>query len=133
MFDASGLTGKSKKNMNLYPKLEQFPLPFPEENEDFKRKVDIMNMYARQLNEKFRKMPAVLDESSKKTPDIERYGDVALVREVPYVNYTRLPLELNPARFEIRAAQRKRKRKFKPTKRDLAATLEKTKKNLEEG
>ena len=44
MFDASGLTGESKKNMNLYPKLEQFPLPFPEENEDFKRKVDIMNM-----------------------------------------------------------------------------------------
>ena len=43
MFDASGLTGESKKNMNLYPKLEQFPLPFPNENEDFKTKVDIMN------------------------------------------------------------------------------------------
>ena len=42
-------------------------------------------------------------------------------------------MELNPARFEIRAAQRKRKRKFKPTKTDLAATLEKTKKNLDEG
>ena len=57
MFDASGLTGESKKNMNLYPKLEQFALPFPHDNTDFMDKIEIMNKYAIELNYKFRKMP----------------------------------------------------------------------------
>ena len=57
MFEASGLTGESKKNMNLYPKLEQFPLPFPEDNHDFALKMETMNKFATDLNEKFRRMP----------------------------------------------------------------------------
>ena len=60
MFDASGLTGESKKNMNLYPKLEQFALPFPHDNTDFMDKIEIMNKYAIELNDKFRKMPGNL-------------------------------------------------------------------------
>jgi len=138
MFDASGLTGESKKNMHLYPKLQQFPLPFPADNVDFMDKLAIMNKYAIEVNDKFRKMPAVLDETTKSTPDVERYGDVPVVRQVPYINYTRLPLELNPQRGEIRSAQRqkRRKRKFKPHTTDevaktVAETLEKTKQNLE--
>lgn len=90
MFDASGLTGESKKNMHLYPKLEQFPLPFPADNVDFMAKLNLMNNFAIELNDKFRKMPAVLDERTKQTPDVERYGDVPIVRQVPYINYTRL-------------------------------------------
>merc|ERR1719480_705309 len=82
-------------------------------------KLDLMNNFAIELNDKFRKMPAVLDERTKQTPDVERYGDVPIVRQVPYINYTRLPLELNPKRNEIRRAQRqKKKRKFKPLKSD---------------
>merc|ERR1712212_988409 len=130
LFESEGLTGESKKDLNLYPKLEQFPLPFPRDNPELYEKVTLMNEFAMKLDEQFRTMPVIFSETKKETPDVRRYNDVAPKKQIPYINYSRLPLELNPELHRIRLTQRlsrKRKLKRKLSGKELTEKLNRTK------
>ena len=60
---------------------------------------------------------AFIHRDLRETPDVARFVEEKVLKEAPSIDYSRLPLELNPNYAEIRKRERLRKRK----ERKLAA------------